>query len=447
MLHQLLEFVHKQKLFQPGQRLLLAVSGGIDSVVLSHLFSRAAFNFGIAHCNFHLRGKESDGDEAFVRALSVQYGVPVFVEHFETEAYAAQNGISVQMAARDLRRNWFEKLLTHDGFEKIATAHHLNDSLETAIFNLTKGTGIAGLQGILPKKGPYVRPLLFATRENIGQFAKDNQISWREDKSNSSVKYSRNLIRHHVITELKKINPNLELTFAETSEKIIATTSIFNEAISGLKKDLLIRKGDGFEIEKNALCHSNNPRLLLYEILSTFGFNYPQAKDIVDGIDGQSGKIFRSATHQLVNDRDTLLLHEHGVKSQQQVFVGTRESEAYFSSHQFVFEVLDADKLQIDPDQNIAFLDWELLVFPLKIRTWQHGDFFYPLGMDHKKKVSDFMIDEKIPVNLKGQLITIFSGNDLIWVAGYRIDNRYRITKKTRKILKISTDIRHDQSF
>lgn len=447
MLNQLLGFVQKQKLFQPGERLILAVSGGIDSVVLAHLFARASFDFTMAHCNFHLRGEESDGDEVFVRTLADQYMVPVFLVHFETEAYAAKQGISIQMAARDLRRNWFENLLAEEGFHKIATAHHLNDSLETAIFNLTKGTGIAGLQGILPLSGPYVRPLLFATRDMIVQYALENKILWREDQSNSSVKYSRNLIRHQVIPELKKINPNLEQTFAETSEKIIATNSIFNKAIAQRKSEVVKKKGNGFEIDKEALRRSLQAHMVLFELLHPFSFNYRQAKDIADDLDRQPGKIFYSQTHRLINDRMALLLCEISTSGHQEVLISLQDSHATFLTKHFTLEVLDAENILIDTGRNLAYLDMELLAFPLKIRTWKHGDYFYPLGMTSKKKVSDFMIDEKIPVNLKSQLITIFSGEDLIWVVGYRIDNRYRITKKTRKILKISTDIGHDQSI
>jgi tRNA(Ile)-lysidine synthase len=444
MLQQLLNFVHKQKLFQPGERLLLAVSGGIDSVVLTHLFSRASIRFGIAHCNFHLRGEESDGDEAFVRTLAINYGVPVFIEHFETEAYASRHGISIQMAARDLRRGWFENLLIREEYQKMATAHHLNDSLETAIFNLTKGTGIAGLQGILPASGPYVRPLLFATRDMILQYACDNNIAWREDRSNSSVKYSRNHIRHRVIPELKKINPNLEMTFAETSEKIMAVTALFNEAMASKRDVLMRRKGAGFEIDKEVLSHSAQPCITLHELLAPFGFNYAQAKDIFKAMNRQPGKVFYSDSHQLVNDRRILILNEIGVIEQSEVLVGDDDSKIGFLGSIFVFETLDNENAQIDPGRNLAFIDMGKLQFPLKIRTWRHGDFFFPLGMKHKKKVSDFMIDEKIPVNLKSKLMVIFSGDDLIWVVGYRIDNRYRITEKTSKILKISTIISHD---
>jgi tRNA(Ile)-lysidine synthase len=445
MLNQLMDFVHEQKLFQPDEQILLAVSGGIDSTVLAHLFSYASFDFGIAHCNFHLRGEESDGDETFVRALAMQYGVPVFVEHFDTEAYAALQGISIQMAARDLRRGWFEKLLISENFQKIATAHHLNDSLETAIFNLTKGTGIAGLQGILPVSGSYVRPLLFATRDMISGYARENDITWREDRSNSSLKYSRNLIRHRVIPELKKINPNLEFTFADTSEKIIAATAIFNEAIS-LRKDASVRSAEsGFEIDKEELSRSIQPGLTLHEILAPYGFNFAQAMNIIKVMNRQPGKVFYSDNFELINDRSALLLNEITSTGHEEILVGDDDLNIDFLTRRFVFETLNSKNVQIDPDRNLAFLDMEKLQFPLKIRTWKHGDFFYPLGMKHKKKVSDFMIDEKIPVNLKSKLMVIFSGDDLIWVIGYRIDDRYKITKQTSKILKISSNIRHDQ--
>ena len=246
---------------------------------------------------------------------------------------------------------------------------------------------------------------------------------------------------------MKKINPNLEQTFAETSENIIATNSIFNKAIAQRKSEVVKKKGNGFEIDKEALRRSLQAHMVLFELLHPFSFNYRQAKDIADDLDRQPGKIFYSQTHRLINDRMALLLCEISTSGHQEVLISLQDSHATFLTKHFTLEVLDAENILIDTGRNLAYLDMELLAFPLKIRTWKHGDYFYPLGMTSKKKVSDFMIDEKIPVNLKSQLITIFSGEDLIWVVGYRIDNRYRITKKTRKILKISTDIGHDQSI
>jgi tRNA(Ile)-lysidine synthase len=444
MLNQLLEYVNKQKLFQPDESILLTVSGGIDSVALMHLFQAAGFNFAVAHCNFQLRGTESDEDEAFVRDLSDKFEVRIFVKHFDTAAHAKKHGISIQMAARELRRSWFEDILANNDFSKIATAHHLNDSLETAIFNLAKGTGIAGLQGILPVNGRYIRPLLFASRAMIRDYVSENQIKWREDRSNISTKYARNKIRHDIIPELKKINPNLEFTFAETSEKIVATTQLFRAAISDQINAVVRKAGDRYEIDKNKLGQSSQPGILLHEFLVEFGFNYKQAKDIVASLERQPGKVFLSENYQLVMDREFLFLTRSEAGHSEEVLIDQNVSSVQYHQNKLDFELLGIDKFKMDADKNVAFIDLDLLKFPLKIRTWKRGDFFYPLGMTHKKKVSDFMIDEKIPVNLKNQIVTIFSGEDLVWIVGRRIDNRYKITKQTRNILKISNDVHHD---
>lgn len=441
MLDQLLDFVNKQKLFQPGERILLAVSGGIDSMVLLHLFQQTDFDFAIAHCNFQLRDAESDGDEAFVRNIDAQIQVPIYIKAFDTETFSENNGISIQMAARDLRRAWFDEILIKKKYDKIATAHHLNDSLETAIFNLARGTGIAGLQGIVPKRDNYIRPLLFATRDMIAQYAADKQVGWREDRTNISTKYSRNLIRHQVIPELKKINPNLELTFAQTSEKIAATANIFHETVFG-KKSFLFQEIDGMiGIEKKKLSELPEPHLILFELLQEYGFNYQQVKGMLNNLDHQSGKVFCSGTHQITMDRDWIFLEKIQDSLNKESWIDKNSSELKVASHMLVFDTLNADEASISKDPNVALLDLERLHFPLKVRYWQHGDSFYPLGMKHKKKVSDFMIDQKIPVNLKKQIITIFSGEDLVWIVGHRIDDRYKITKQTRKIFRIYNEI------
>jgi len=437
MLNQLMEFITQQKLFHSREKILLAVSGGVDSVVMIHLFKAANFNFAVLHCNFQLRGEESDGDEVFVKALSGECNVPIFVRRFETENYAKNHGISIQMAARELRRNWFDEILKTEQYDKIATAHHLNDSLETVIFNLTKGTGIAGLQGILPNKDYYIRPLLFATREMIHEYAREKKLEWREDSTNTSVKYSRNLIRHHVIPELKKINPNLEFTFTHSMEKIRAAASIYKNFIAKQKVSLLFPENDVIKINKDELLHMIEPQVVLFDVLEEYGFNYAQVKDILKIFQGQSGKVFNSKTHQLIIDREELIIkkREVGEIAERQIFEHTMEVN--LKNGKMTFEIFNGIDFAISPDKNEAALDLEKLQFPLLLRAWKPGDAFYPLGMKHKKKVSDFMIDEKIPVNLKKQTLTLFSNKDLVWLVGHRIDERYKITKETRKILRI----------
>jgi len=441
MLDQLSDYIKKQKLFQPEERMLLAVSGGIDSVVLFHLFVRSGYSFAVAHCNFQLRGKESDKDDHFVQDLAEEAKIQFFSRSFETEAYSKMHGISIQMAARELRRTWFSELKQANNFDKIATAHHLNDSIETALFNLAKGTGIAGLMGIQPKKEDYVRPLLFSTRQMIEDYAALQQLKWREDRSNSSVKYSRNLIRHHVIPELKKINPNLEQTFAQTSEKIVGASAILGDVVNAKKSELLHRVKDLTVIDKLSLAAVGNTPILVYEMLEEFGFNYTQIKDMLQSLHGQTGKVFHSGTHQITIDRKQVFIEKRqsNVHSYWKIFKD--ESEKHIEGVQFHFEKLGAQNTSIKRDKQMAMLDLDKLRFPLSFRHWKHGDAFFPLGMQHKKKVSDFMIDEKIPVNLKKQMLLLLSGNDIVWLVGHRIDERYKITQYTKEIFRIYFEI------
>ena len=440
MLNQLSDYVRKQKLFQSEERILLAVSGGIDSVVMLHLFDQTAFSFAVAHCNFHLRGTASDGDETFVRELCEQFDIPFFTKSFDTESYAKEHGISIQMAARDLRREWFEEVLDKEKYSKIATAHHLNDSLETTIFNLAKGTGIAGLQGILPQKGKYIRPLLFATREMIEIYANKHELEWREDQSNSSIKYSRNLIRHKVIPELKKINPNLEGTFSQTMEKLEGATTIFKTFIGKHKSGLLLEKDGIFGIDKSQIERLDNASLMLFEMLEEYGFNYTQVKDVLQALDSQSGKVFYSSSHQLTMDREKLYLQRKKELADALWEVTKETRSLQVDDQSFVFKTVEMTHHSIDTDPSVASLDIDKLDFPLAIRYWQYGDVFFPLGMKHKKKVSDFMIDEKIPVNLKKQTLILLSGDKLVWVVGHRIDDRFKITNHTRKVFRVSID-------
>ncbi len=437
MLDQLLNFISEQKLFQSEQKVLLAVSGGIDSMAMVHLFQQANFNFAIAHCNFHLRGKESDGDQLMVEKEANRCSVPFYARSFKTEEYAREHRISIQMAARDLRRDWFEKLLINEGYDVIATAHHLNDSLETILFNLAKGTGISGLKGISPKKGNYIRPLMFASREMILNYVKANNIVWREDRSNSSIKYHRNMIRHKVVPELKKINPNLEETFSQSLQKITASERIYRSVIDKYKIALIEVTGDGFRIDKSKLKSIKELRIILFELLEEYGFNFHQVKDILPALEGQSGKSFFSKDYQLVVDRQFLFISKKNEEKIVEAFVGRNKASLEVFKNRLTFEKADPEEVEFSEDKDIVFLDYDKLEFPLIVRKWKHGDRFQPLGMKHKKKLSDFMIDEKIPLNLKKQVLVLTSGENLVWVIGLRIDDRYKITKQTRKAYKV----------
>lgn len=440
MLDKFIKYIRDKDLFRPEEKILLAVSGGMDSVVMLHLFAKAKLSFAVAHCNFGLRGEESDADEAFVKKLAKKYKVPVFTEQFQTAAFAAQGKISVQMAARTLRYEWFGKLLREEGYAYVATAHHLNDTVETVLLNLVRGTGIAGLHGIGAKNGNVIRPLLFATRENIYDFVVEHQLVWREDSSNESNKYHRNLLRNEVVPHLKEINPNLEETMEQTVEKISAIEQIVAEQIARLRKEILSSGGNADFIDYTRLQTETAPLIKLEALLKPFHFNYSQANDIWEALDAESGKIFHSPTHTLVKDRNRLVITPKSIAA-----FGTyklEREEVHFANEVLKISIqqLPAHGYRISKSPKIAALDLKPLQFPLRIRRWKEGDWFCPLGMTTKKKISDFLIDEKVPLNLKDRIQVLLSGDSIVWIIGHRVDNRFKITDKTEAVYQLSLE-------
>lgn len=446
MLEEFLAYISEKDLFSKQNKVLLAVSGGLDSVVMTRLFSEADFPFAIAHCNFGLRGEESDADEKFVRKLVRKAGVPCFVKTFDTEKFALDHKLSIQMAARELRYNWFEELARTEGYDFIALAHHRNDQLETMLLNLTRGTGIAGLHGILPKRGRFVRPLLFADKEKLFGYVTEKQIIWREDSSNASTKYQRNKIRHEVVPVLEELNPNLSSTISQTAEKIGAVERFFYSQADKLKQESLQQEGENWRIQLQPLLASSEPALFLSELLTGWGFGYPQAREIMavyQQASTVSGKIFESSTHRLNLDREQLIISPKDLQEYQSLEIGEEEEEIRYISWEFHFRTLTAEGYKIKPDSNLASIDKNKLQYPLKLRKWKAGDWFCPLGMKQKKKLSDFMIDQKIPLNLKEQVLVLTSGETIVWVVGHRIDNRFKLTDKTTEVLEVKAN-KHD---
>ena len=440
MVRKLLKYVEEQKLFQPEDKILLAISGGIDSMVMLDLFNRAKLKFAVAHCNFNLRGKDSDDDQKMVEEKAIDLIVPFHMTSFDTRKHAKSKGISIQMAARDLRKTWLESLMKVEGYKYIATAHHLNDSLETAIFNLSKGTGISGLKGIIPKSGKDIRPLMFATRKMIDVYASENALVWREDKSNASTKYSRNLIRHKVIPELKKINPSLEETFSHSMEKIAYAEQIFKEGIKQLRDKLLEKSNDGFMMSIEKISALPDSGIILKEVLEEFGFNYRQTRDLLCSIHNQPGKTFFSEKYKIITDRKFIFLSHRQDEFIDEISISKDTSSVCRPSLNISFEFIDFPVREFKGIEKIAYIDYDKLQFPLKIRKWKHGDRFQPLGMQHKKKLSDFMIDNKIPLNLKEQVFVLLSADKIAWVVGMRIDDRFKVTRQTKSIFKISLE-------
>ncbi len=436
----LLDYIQKEKLFLPSDTILLAVSGGIDSVAMCKLFHKTRFKFGIAHCNFKLRGEESDLDELFVKELSKKYNVPFHSISFNTASFSKKNKLSIQVAARQLRYDWFEEIRQQYHYKFIATAHHQYDSIETFFINLIRGTGIAGLHGILPKHGNIIRPLLFATKEQIKAFVKTNKLNYREDGSNQSDKYLRNKIRHHLVPLLKELNPSINNTISSNMEHFRAVESIYKKDIESNRLRMVTTHNGIISIPIQSLMKLNPVATYLYEFLKPYHFNFTTAAEIIEVLHAASGKQFFSETHRLIKDRDFLLLEP----KQPQSALITNEKQWLIEKDQKKV-TLDTSTLQFTTkriinnqqpttNSNSIHIDYDQLTFPLEIRKWKKGDFFYPLGMKGKKKLSDFFIDKKLSMIQKENTYLLTSNNTIVWVIGLRIDDRFKITNQTKKI-------------
>lgn len=433
----LLNFSIEKKLFSKNDRLLVAVSGGVDSRVLMHILSELSFDIGIAHCNFQLRGQESDMDEQFVALLAKEYEVPFYSARFSTAEFANEHGLSIQMAARQLRYEWFEKVRFDENYNYIAIAHNLNDTVETFFINLIRGTSIRGLTGMPVKNGYVVRPLMFAKRNEIVQYAKSNQLDFREDSSNAETKYLRNKIRHGLLPVLNEINRNFYLNIISTMERLDETSAIYQEKIQEYKKHLLINDGDTLNVNINELLSTPAPATVLYEILHPFNFSNKLTSEILSNINGEAGSVFYSSTHRVVRDRDKLLIALHeGVNNE--IFYIPKEINLVESPFQVTLKEFEASGFIIPKQKNIASVDLQLLEFPLLLRKWHKGDSFQPFGMNGFKKLSDFFIDNKISLIEKEKVWIVESNGKIVWVVGYRIDNRFRITESTSKVLTMS---------
>jgi len=432
-LTQFQDFIEQHKLFNQGNRILLAVSGGKDSVLMLHLFKAIGVEIGVAHCNFNLRADEAQRDENFVKMLAASLSLPFYVTQFDTKKYAAENKVSTQMAARSLRYAWFEEIRIKENYDYIALAQHQNDAVETVLINLTRGTGISGLHGILPKRGRLIRPLLFLNRQEINEVVNENDLSFVEDSSNLSTNYTRNKIRLEVIPHLQEINPNLEKTFAENIARFAEIEDFLALRLKKIAEKIIIKKGDGIYIALNKIENLNPQKLLLFELLKPYGFTESVISEILSSLKRLTGTHFFSASHQAIINRNHLVIVERqeGVIANQYFHPVTKTIKFGESEIAQAF----TDDLKFEVNKFKAFVDLSKLIFPLIIRNWQNGDKFIPLGMRNFKKLSDFFIDEKVPLHLKTSIPILINGNgDVIWIAGMRQDNRYKLTATTKKV-------------
>jgi tRNA(Ile)-lysidine synthase len=419
--------------FLQDKKLLLAVSGGLDSMVLLHLFQQLNFDIAIAHCNFQLRGIESFGDQKFIQDYADANGITIYVTQFDTEAFAKDYKLSTQVAARDLRYNWFYELLEGKDFDYLLTAHHADDNLETFLINFTRGTGLEGLTGIPVQNDKIVRPLLFLTRNEIENYAKHQGIQWREDSSNASDKYVRNKIRHHLIPILKELNPNFMTSFLKTESYLQQSSAMVEDAAIMVYQQVAREESDQINFDLNKLLQLPNYKSYLYQWLKEFGFT--AWEDIYDLVNSQSGKQVFALEYRLLKDRDSLIVSP----------LNEEESEAEFLVIENQTQVNIPLKLSLCkvPDISLGsnrtiFVDADLLVFPLVIRKLKSGDVFVPFGMEGKsKKVSKFFKDEKLSLIEKENSWLLCSNDKIVWVIGLRADNRFRTVDSTKNIIKI----------
>jgi len=452
LLENFKEYIKQENLFQPKDKLLLAVSGGVDSVVLCELCKQAGYDFTIAHCNFQLRAQESERDKNFVRTLGEKYKVEILVKKFDTEKHATENKLSIQVAARELRYTWFNELLTKmkaDFNAEVAndqrptvnfllTAHHANDNIETLLMNFFKGTGINGLHGILPKQGNIIRPLLFAKKEALARFATINNLAFVEDSSNASDKYTRNYFRNQLIPDLQKVFPQVEENLLNNIERFRETELLYQQSIQLNTKKLLEKKGNEIHIPVLKLMKIPALNTILYEVSKNYGFTANQAEEAAALLKSESGKYISSATHRIIKNRNWLIIAPNKTSEAENVFIEENDTQVVFQQGALSLELLLTTNHQPPTTNLIAQLDAANIKFPLLLRKWKPGDYFYPLGMQKKKKLSRFFIDQKLSLTQKEKTWVIETDKKIIWVVGMRIDDRFKITGSTKQILQVS---------
>ncbi|MBL4662364.1 MAG: tRNA lysidine(34) synthetase TilS [Flavobacteriaceae bacterium] len=424
--------IERQLPLLQNAKLLIACSGGLDSVVLTYLLKELNFSIVLAHCNFSLRGAESDGDATFVEELAEKLDIPFYIKKFDTGVFASEQKLSTQMAARQLRYDWFNVLLKEIEFDYILTAHHADDDLETFLINLSRGTGLRGLTGIQEKNEYVVRPLLPFSRADIFSYAKSHELYWREDSSNSKSNYLRNDLRINVIPSYKEAVKNVLSSFTKTQKRLSDSQALVEDYVVLVQNLVMTETNDGFEIDIQKISELSNTSALLYEILHPFGFR--AWNDISELLSGQSGKQVFSTSHRLLKDRGVLLLTprlddlvEHAI------YISEDTSEIHLPVR---LQFKTAKRFEIT-NAHTVFVDNEMLRYPLQLRRWKEGDVFQPFGMEGKKKLSKFFKDEKLSLVAKENIWVLCSNNKIVWVVGLRLDNRFKVSKDTQNIVRI----------
>ncbi len=439
--------IARLQLFASGDKLLLGVSGGMDSMVLTALCAEAGLNFEIAHANFQLRGEASDLDEELVSVISEKYGVPCHSRKFDTFTYASEKKIAVQQAARELRYEWFATFLTSaDDAESgstqpkyIVTAHHRDDNIETVLFNFFRGTGISGLRGILPKQNRIIRPLLSVSKARLQKYAEQNSLEWREDESNQSSKYSRNFIRNRILPLITEIIPEIDRNIGHNIQRMMETEELYRQAIEMHRKKLLKQSGNEFQIPINALLSRSPVHSILYELAKPFGFSAHQVPELMKLTRSEQGSFVDADSYRIIRNRNILIVTPKENKESGLVLIGSNEATHALPNpyRSLTISMNPKQDVVITGQQDVADMDSNKLEFPLIFRRWKQGDYFYPLGMAKKKKVGRFLIDLKLSPTAKQNIHVLQSGSRICWVVGLRIDERFRVTDKTITVISL----------
>ena len=433
MKEQIQQYIIQHQLLSGEKPVVVGISGGADSVALLHILVSLGYKCIAAHCNFNLRGDESSRDEQFTTDFTQRLQVPLRKISFETNKYAQENRLSVEMAARELRYRWFEELLNTYDADAVAVAHHRDDSVETLLINLTRGSGLTGLTGIKPKNGNVVRPLLCVSREDIYAYIENNGLEYVTDSSKSSDIYTRNFIRLKVIPLLEEINPSVKASLARTANHLYDASLIYNHSIEEARKVIIQNN----RLSISVLLSFPAPATILYEMLKPYGFSRTVCESIFTVLDKDSGKIFYSSTHRLLKDRSDLLIDVLSGEESKAYLINLEDDNVDLPVELKPEIVVIKEDYQIEKDRKFAYFDFDKLSFPLVLRHWQEGDWFVPFGMKGKKKVSDYFSDKKFSLFDKEKTWLLCSGQDVIWIVGERTDNRYRIEKTTKRVLKL----------
>lgn len=418
-----------------SKKYLLTVSGGPDSMVMADMFLKQQINFIVAHCNFQLREIDADLDEELVKKWCAKNYIKCFVKKADTKQFMLDNSCSVQIAAREIRYQFFEDICQQENIEFIATAHHQDDNIETTLFHIFRGTGLQGLQGIPVENKKIIRPILHLSKKEILDYASNNNIEFRDDKSNFKEDYTRNKLRLNIIPQLEEMFPNFKGNIAQNIERMKETNEIYQFQIETYRKKLIEKRGADFYIPILKLKLTNPIQTILYELLKPFHFSFEQSLEVLKLIESQTGCLVENQTHKVIKNRNFFIVTEKSVNHSEILLIEKTNKAITTSDFEMKISTIQKEKFILNKNNSSCSIDANLLAFPLILRKWKQGDYLYPFGMTKKKKVSKVLIDAKIPLHEKEKIWVLESDKKIIWIVGLKTDNRFRITEKTKEVL------------